>query len=68
MTFHHLVSSLSVSLNSQAKASLSAAAFLKQKRRETYVSHLSSSTLDSVRQALLSTPSNELLFFRRGDC
>ena len=47
-SFHRLVSSLSVALNSQAKASLSSASFLKQKRRETYVSHLPSSTHDSV--------------------
>ena len=60
-SFHRLVVSLSVNLNSQAKASLSAAAFLKQKRRETYVSHLPSSNHDSVRQALLSSPSNESL-------
>ena len=61
-SFHRLVSSLSVALNSQAKASLSAAAFLKQKRRETYVCHLPSSTHESVRQALLSSPSAESLF------
>ena len=60
--FHRLVSSLSVSLNPQAKASLSEAAFLKQKRRETHVSHLSSSAHDSVRQALVSSSSNESLF------
>ena len=34
-SFHRLVSSLSVALNSQAKVSLSAASFLKQKRRAT---------------------------------
>ena len=61
-SFHRLVSSLLVALNSQAKASLSAAAFLKQKRRETYVSHLPSSTHESVRQALLSSPSADSLF------
>ena len=37
-SFHRLVSSLSVALNSQVKALLSAAAFLEQKRRETCVS------------------------------
>ena len=37
-SFHWLVSSLSIALNSQARASLSAASFLKQKRRETCVS------------------------------
>ena len=36
--FHKLVSSLSVVLNSQAKASFVAAEYLKQKHRETYVS------------------------------
>ena len=61
-SFHRLVSGLSVVLNSQAKASLSAASFLKQKRRETYVSHLPSSTHESVRQALLSSPSDTSLF------
>ena len=61
-SFHCLVSRLLVTLNSQAKASLSAAAFLKQKRRETYVSHLPSSTHESVRQVLLSLLSASSLF------
>ena len=41
--FHQLVSSMTTSINSQAKASFSAAAFLKQKRWETLVSHLPAS-------------------------
>ena len=57
-----LVSSLSVALNSQAKASFVAAEYLKQKRRETYVSHLPSHTHDSVRYALLSSKSSSFLF------
>ena len=61
-SFHCQVSSLSVALSSQAKALLSAAAFLKQKRRETYVSHLPNSTHESVRQALLLSPSAKSLF------
>ena len=60
--FHKLVSSLSVALNSQAKASFAAAEFLKQKRRETFVSHLPSHTHDSVRNALLSSKSSSSLF------
>ena len=38
--FHQLVSSITTSINSQARASFSAAALLKQKRRENLVSHL----------------------------
>ena len=53
--FHKLASSLSVALNSQAKASFAVAEYLKQKRRETYVSRLPSHTHDSVRHALLSS-------------
>ena len=60
--FHKLVSSLSVALNSQAKASFAAAEYLKQKCRETYVSHLLSHTHDSVRHALLSSKSSSSLF------
>ena len=51
--FHQLVSSMTTSLNSQAKASFSAAAFSKQKRWETLVSHLPGSAHASVKHALL---------------
>ena len=60
--FHKLVSSLSVVLNSQAKASFAAAEFLTQKRRETFVFHLLSHTHDSVWNALLSSKSSPSLF------
>ena len=60
--FHQLVSSMTSSINSQAKASFSAAAFLKQKQRETLVSHLPGSMHASVKRALLSTPSSSSLF------
>ena len=56
--FHKLVSSLSVAHNSQAKASFAASEYLKQKRRETYVSLLPSHTHDSVRHALLFSKSS----------
>ena len=60
--FIRVVSSLSGALTAQAKASYAAAAFLKQVRRETYVAHLPAHTHDSVKLALLSTPSEESLF------
>ena len=60
--FNKVVSSLSVALTAQAKASYAAAAFLKQVRRETCVAHLPAHTHDSVKHALLSTPSEESLF------
>ena len=51
---------LSLSLQSQAKASFSVAYFLQQKRRETFVSHLPASTHASVKHLLLVTPSLSL--------
>ena len=60
--FNKVVSSLSVALTAQAKASYAASAFLQQIRRETYVAHLPAHTPDSVKHALLSTPSEESLF------
>ena len=57
-SFGNLANSLTLSLQSQAKASFSAACFLQQKRRETLVSHLPSSTHASVKHALLTTPSS----------
>ena len=60
--FNKVVSSLSVALTAQAKASYAAAAFLKQVCRETYVAHLPAHTHDSVKHALLSTPWEESLF------
>ena len=62
--FNKVVSSLSVSLTAQVKASYAASAFLKQVHRETYVAHLPAHTHDSVKHALLSTPSEESLFPR----
>ena len=59
--FHQLVSSM-MSINSQARASFSAAAFLKQKCQQTLMSHLPPSAHASVKQALLSTPSTSSLF------
>ena len=61
--FNKVVSSLSVALTAQAKASYVASAFLKQVRHETYVAHLPAHMHDSVKHALLSTPSEESLFF-----
>ena len=43
-------------------ATISSASFLKQKRHEALVSHLLASTHDSVKVALLVTPSLSLLF------
>ena len=60
--FNKVVSSLSVALTAQAKALYAASVFLKQVRRETYVAHLPAHTHDSVKRALLSTPSEESLF------
>ena len=60
--FNEVVSSLSVALMVQAKASYAAASFLKQVRRETYVAHLPPHAHDSVKHALLSTPSEDSLF------
>ena len=60
--FNKVVSSLSVALTAQAKASFAAASFLKQVRWETYVAHLPAHTPDSVKHALLLTPSEESLF------
>ena len=60
--FNKVVSSLSVALTAQAKASYAAATFLKQVHRETYVAHLPAHTHDSIKHALLSTPSEESLF------
>ena len=60
--FNKIVSSLSVALTAQEKASYAASAFLKQIRRETYVTHLPAHTHDSVKHALLSTPSEDSLF------
>ena len=55
--FNKVVSSLSVALTAQAKAST----FLQQIRRET-VAHLPEHTRGSVKHALLSTPSEGSLF------
>ena len=60
--FHQLVLSLTISLYFQAKAPFSAASFLKQKRRETLVSHLHGSIHASVKHSLLMTPSSSSLF------
>ena len=61
--FNKVVSSLSVALTAQAKASYAAAAFIKQVRRETCVAHMPAHTHDSVKHALLLTPWEESLFF-----
>ena len=60
--FSQLVSSMTTIINSQARASFSAATFLQQKRRETLVSLLPRATHASVNHALLSTPSSSSLF------
>ena len=57
-----LIASMTTTLNSQAKASFSAAAFLQQVWRVSFVSYLPSSTHASVKHALLSTPSTSALF------
>ena len=53
---------MTTALTSQAKASLSVAAFLQQVRKKSYVSHLPGFTHPSVKHALLSTPSTSTLF------
>ena len=58
--FNKVVSSLSVALTAQA--SYVASAFLKQIRRKTYVAHLPTHTHDSMKHALLLTPSEDSLF------
>ena len=60
--FHRLVTSLTVLLNSQAKAAFSATSFMKQKCRETLVLHLLVVTHASVKHALVTTPSSDTLF------
>ena len=60
--FNKVVSSLSVALTAQAKALYVASAFLQQIHRVTYVANLPAHTHDSVKHALLSTPSEESLF------
>ena len=60
--FRQLVASMTAALNSQAKATLSAAAFLQQVQCESFVYHLPSSTHALVKHALLSTPSMSALF------
>ena len=54
--FNKVVSSLSVALTAQAKASYAASAFLKQIGHETYVAHLPAHTHDSVKHALCQLP------------
>ena len=59
--FLQLVSSLTVSLNSQAKGSFSAASFLKLKRRETLVLLLPSSTHASVKHSSSSLFAEDII-------
>ena len=60
--FNKVVSSRSVALTAQVKALYATSAFLKQMRRETYVAHLPAHTHDSMKHAVLSTPSEDSLF------
>ena len=60
--FCQLISSLTKALTTQARTSYSLQEFLQQTRRESYVSHLLGSTPQSVKHALLSTPSSKKLF------
>ena len=60
LVFHQLVSSMTLAINAQARASFSVATFLKQICRETLVSHLPSSTHAVVKHALLSSPISSL--------
>ena len=60
--FHQLVMSMTKANNAQARAAFSSTSFLKPKCREALVSHLPASTHESVKLALLSTPSLSLLF------
>ena len=60
--FQQHISSLQMSLNSQAKASFASTSFLKQKRWETLVSHLPTVVRASVKHALLTSPSSSSLF------
>ena len=62
LAFHQLVSSMTTAINAQARASFSAATFLKQICRETLTSHLPSTTHASIRHALLLSPSTSSLF------
>ena len=59
---HQLISSLQVSLSSQAKTSFASVSFLKQKQWETLVSHLPTVTHASVKHTLLMSPSSSSLF------
>ena len=60
--FRQLITSMTTALKSQAKASFSAAAFLQQVHRESFVSHLLGSTHPSIKHTLHSTPSKSALF------
>ena len=61
-SFGNLVNSLTLSLQSQAKASFSVACFLQQKGKETFVSHLPASSHASVKHVLVMTPPSPSLF------
>ena len=60
--FHQLVVSMTEVINAQARAAFFSASFLKQKCHEASVSHLPASTHESVKLALLATPSSSSLF------
>ena len=63
--FNNVGFSLSVALSVQAKTSYAVSIFLRHVLRKTYVAYLPPHTHDSVKHALLSTPSVECLFPRR---
>ena len=60
--FRQLIASMTTALTSQAKTSFLVTTFLQQVFKESYVSHLPGSTHDSVKHALLLTPSTSALF------
>ena len=63
--FNNVGSSLSVALTAWAITFYAVSIFLRHVLRETYVAHLPAHMHDSVKHALLSTPSEESLFPRR---
>ena len=63
--FNNISFSLSVALTAQAKTTYVVSIFFRHVLRETYVAYLPAHTHNSVKHALLSTPSVESLFPRR---
>ena len=60
--FGHIVGSMTTAINARARASFAAMEFLRQKHRETFVSHLPVSAHQSIKHSLLTTPLAKELF------